>query len=102
MITQRRRTNLASFNISRLLVSVLLLLSLGGIAAADEAGESLKVDRLTFPVTLANGSAAEVVGYLYDKGSSGRDPRGDIQPQILGRAHHQRARVLVRGLHGRA
>lgn len=69
MITQRHRTSLASFNISRLLVSALLLLSLGGIAAADEISESLKVERLTFPVTLSNGSAAEVVGYLYYKGS---------------------------------
>ena len=62
MITQRRRTSLASFNISKLLVSALLLLSLGGIAAADDVGESLKIERLTFPVTLSNGSAAEVVG----------------------------------------
>jgi pimeloyl-ACP methyl ester carboxylesterase len=69
MITQRRRTNLASFNISRLLVVALLLLSLGGIAAADEVDSSLKVERLTFPVTLSNGSSAEVVGYLYYKGS---------------------------------
>jgi pimeloyl-ACP methyl ester carboxylesterase len=69
MITQRPRTSLASFNISRFLVSALLLLSLGGIAAAQEAGESLKVERLTFPVTLSNGSAAEVAGYLYYKGS---------------------------------
>ncbi|HEX6044097.1 MAG TPA: alpha/beta hydrolase [Pyrinomonadaceae bacterium] len=69
MITQPRRTNLASFNIFQLLVSALLLISLGGIAAADEVGESLKVERLTFPVTLSNGSAADVVGYLYYKGS---------------------------------
>ena len=69
MITQRHRTNLASINISRLLVFALLLLSLGGMAAAEEAGESLKVERLTFPVTLSDGSAAEVVGYLYYKGS---------------------------------
>ena len=69
MITQRHHTSLASFNISRLLVCALLLLSLGGIAAADEIGESLKVERLTFPVTLSNGSAADVVGYLYYKGS---------------------------------
>ena len=68
MFTQPRR-NLASLNISRLLVLALLLLSLGGIAAADETGESLKVERLTFPVTLSDGSAAEVVGYLYYKGS---------------------------------
>jgi pimeloyl-ACP methyl ester carboxylesterase len=68
MITQRRRTNLAT-NISRLLVFALLLLSFGGIAAADETDESLKVERLTFPVTLSNGSAAQVVGYLYYKGS---------------------------------
>ena len=69
MITQRRRTNLASFNVCKLLISALLLLSLGAIAAADETGESLKTQRLTFPVTLSNGSAAEVVGYLYYKGS---------------------------------
>lgn len=47
----------------------LLLLSFGGIAAAVETSESLKVERLTFPVTLSNGSGAEVVGYLYYKGS---------------------------------
>jgi pimeloyl-ACP methyl ester carboxylesterase len=69
MITQHRHTTLSSFNISKLLVAALLLLSLGGIAVADEAGESLKVERLTFPVTLSNGSAAEVVSYLYYKGS---------------------------------
>ena len=39
MITQRHRTSLASFNVSRLLVFALLLLSLAGIAAADEVGE---------------------------------------------------------------
>ena len=67
MITLRRRINLASF--SKLLISALLLLSFSGIAAAVQTGESLKVERLTFPVTLSNGSAAEVVGYLYYKGS---------------------------------
>lgn len=69
MITQPRRTNLASVYLSRLLGIALLLLSLGGIAAANETSESLKVERLTFPVTLSNGSAAKVVGYLYYKGS---------------------------------
>lgn len=68
MITQRRRTSLASFNVSRLLVSALLVLSLSGIAAAVDDG-SFKLERLTFPVTLSNGSDAEVVGYLYYKGS---------------------------------
>lgn len=68
MITQRRRTSLASFNVSRLLVSALLVLSLSGIAAAVD-DESFKLERLTFPVTLSNGSDAEVVGYLYYKGS---------------------------------
>ena len=69
MITQRRRTDIAYVNVFRLLAVVLLLLSLGGIAAADVPGESLKVERLSFPVTLSDGSAANVVGYLYYKGS---------------------------------
>jgi hypothetical protein len=70
MITQRRHTSLASINISRFLVLALLLLSLGEIAAADETSDSLKAERLTFPVTLSDGSAAQVVGYLYYKGSA--------------------------------
>ena len=53
----------------RLLAIALLLFSFAGAAAADEPGESIKVERLTFPVTLSDGSAAEVVGYLYYKGS---------------------------------
>ena len=69
MSIQRIRTGLAFNTAFRLLAVALLLLSFAAVAAADETPNDLKVERLTFPVTLADGSAAEVVGYLYYKGS---------------------------------
>jgi pimeloyl-ACP methyl ester carboxylesterase len=67
MKIQRNRTGLAHNTASRLLAVALLIFSFAGIAAADEAEANIQVQRVTFPVTLADGSAAEVVGYLYYK-----------------------------------
>lgn len=69
MTIHQNRTGIANHIVFRLLALTLLLFSFAGIAAADEQGQDIKVERLTFPVTLSDGSAAEVVGYLYYKGS---------------------------------
>jgi pimeloyl-ACP methyl ester carboxylesterase len=53
----------------RLLAFAVLLFSFAGVASADAPGESIKVERVSFPVTLSDGSPAEVVGHLYYKGS---------------------------------
>src|SRR5215207_4301707 len=63
-----------SYTAFRLLAIALILFSFAGVAAADETAadetaNDLKVERVSFPVTLADGSAGEVVGYLYYKGS---------------------------------
>src|SRR5829696_155304 len=58
-----------SYTAFRLLAIALILFSFAGVAAADETANDIKVERVSFPVTLADGSAAEVVGYLYYKGS---------------------------------
>lgn len=52
-----------------LLALVTLLIFGGAPARAQDLGESLKVDRLEFPVTLADGSHHTIVGYLYYHGS---------------------------------
>src|SRR5215208_7072399 len=69
MKIQRIHTGLANSNAFRLLAVALLVFSFAGVAAADETPNDIKVERVTFPVTLADGSPAEVVGYLYYKGS---------------------------------
>jgi len=69
MSIQRTRTGLAFNTAFRLLAIALLLTSFAAVASADETPNDFKVERLTFPVTLADGSAAEVAGYLYYKGS---------------------------------
>ena len=69
MSIQRIPTGLANRNAFRLLVIALFIFSFVGVAAADETPNDIKVERLSFPVTLADGSAAEVVGHLYYKGS---------------------------------
>ena len=69
MSIQRNRTGLADRGAFRLLALALVLFSFAGLAVAQEQANDIKVERLTFPVTLADGSAAEVVGYLYYKGS---------------------------------
>jgi pimeloyl-ACP methyl ester carboxylesterase len=54
-----------------ILCSVLVSLSAlttSGRASAS-AGERIRVERLTFPVTLTDGNTYDVVGYLYSKGS---------------------------------
>lgn len=69
MSIQRIRTGPARHTAFRLLAAALLLFSFAAVASADETPNDIKVERLSFPVTLADGSAAEVVGYLYYKGS---------------------------------
>ncbi|HEX7316732.1 MAG TPA: alpha/beta hydrolase [Pyrinomonadaceae bacterium] len=69
MFTQRNRTGLANRNAFRLFAVALALFCFAGLAAAREQANDIKVERVTFPVTLADGGPAEVVGYLYYKGS---------------------------------
>lgn len=69
MFIQRIHTALANSNTFRLLVIALFIFSFAGVAAADETPNDIKVERVTFPVTLSDGSPAEVAGYLYYKGS---------------------------------
>ena len=69
MSIQRIRTGLANSNAFRLLAIALLIFSFAAVAAADETPNDIKVERVSFPVTLADGSPAEVAGYLYYKGS---------------------------------
>ena len=68
MSIHRNRTGFAKYTFFRLLMLTLLLFSYAATAAANQ-GQDIKVERLTFSVTLSDGSAAEVVGYLYYKGS---------------------------------
>jgi pimeloyl-ACP methyl ester carboxylesterase len=71
--------------LSTLLVSATLTLAslaTSGSAAASECGGRIRVDRLVFPITLADGNTYDVVGYLYYKGTF----------------HHRRLQVLVHGL----
>jgi pimeloyl-ACP methyl ester carboxylesterase len=72
MSIHRTRKGISTRSVLRLLALTLLVFSLAATAAASdnvEQGQDVKVERLTFPVTLADGSAAEVVGRLYYKGS---------------------------------
>jgi pimeloyl-ACP methyl ester carboxylesterase len=52
-----------------LLALVALLTLCGAPSWAQDLGNSIKVDRLTFPVTLPDGSNHTIVGYLYYHGS---------------------------------
>ena len=69
MTIQRNRTGRAGRTAFSLLAFAFLLFSLAGMALADETPNDIKVERVGFPVTLADGSQAEVAGYLYYKGS---------------------------------
>src|SRR5215212_2106198 len=69
MNIQRIHTALVNGNAFRLLAVAFLLFSFAVAAAADETPNDFKVERVSFPVTLADGSPAEVAGYLYYKGS---------------------------------
>jgi hypothetical protein len=53
----------------KLLALALLIFSFNATAPAAESGESVKVERVTFDVTLSDGASYEVAGYLYYKGS---------------------------------
>ena len=68
MSTHRNSGTLVKASL-RLLAFAVLLFSFAAVASADETPNDIKVERLTFPVTLADGSAAEIVGNLYYKGS---------------------------------
>lgn len=68
-----RRSNDASRRLGntslRLLALALLVFAFGSNAFAAEQGNSIKVDRVSFPVTLSDGNTYEVAGYLYYQGS---------------------------------
>src|ERR1044071_6806864 len=53
----------------RLVALALFLFSFTSAALADEPGESIKVERTTFAVTLSDGNTYNVAGWLYYKGS---------------------------------
>jgi pimeloyl-ACP methyl ester carboxylesterase len=69
MSIQRNLTGLANRNAFRLFAFALLIFSFAAVASAQEQAQDIKVERVTFPVTLADGGAAEVAGHLYYKGS---------------------------------
>jgi pimeloyl-ACP methyl ester carboxylesterase len=69
MSTRRNRINLAKDTAVRLFAIAILIISLGAIASAVESDNSIKVERVSLPVTLSDGGPAEVAGYLYYKGS---------------------------------
>ena len=69
MSNRRNLTRLAKDTRVRLFALALLLLSFTAHASAAEPGESIKVERVSFPVTLSDGNTYEVAGYLYYKGS---------------------------------
>lgn len=50
-------------------IVIMLLISLGRAALPTQAAESLKVDRVTFNVTVPGVGPAQIVGYLYCHGS---------------------------------
>ena len=58
----------ATFRAAALVVLVALV-GIPAPASAQDLGNSIKVDKLAFPVTLPDGSAATIAGYLYYHGS---------------------------------
>src|SRR5215207_4716409 len=69
MSTHKHRTRLLKETALRLLALALLVFTLNATADAAEQGNSIKVDRVSFPVTLSDGNTYEVAGYLYYQGS---------------------------------
>jgi pimeloyl-ACP methyl ester carboxylesterase len=69
MSTHNNRTKLLKDTALKLLALALVIFSFAATAAADEPGESIKVERTSFPVTLSDGNTYEVAGWLYYKGS---------------------------------
>jgi pimeloyl-ACP methyl ester carboxylesterase len=69
MSTQRNRINSARDTAFKLLAVALLLLSFNAAASAAEPNESIKVERVSFPVALSDGNTYEVAGHLYYQGS---------------------------------
>lgn len=53
----------------RLIAPALLIFAFNSIAIAAGQGNSIKVERVSFPVTLSDGNTYEVAGYLYYRGS---------------------------------
>lgn len=66
---QRERTSLAVWTIFRLTAVVAILFTLTSAVFARESSQSIKVDRVNFPVTLSDGNTYKVAGYLYYQGS---------------------------------
>lgn len=69
MSTHNNRTRLLKDTSLRLIALALLVFTLNSIAKADAQDDSIKVERVSFPVTLSDGNTYEVAGYLYYKGS---------------------------------
>jgi pimeloyl-ACP methyl ester carboxylesterase len=69
MSIQGTRTGFVNRAAFRLLAFALLLFAFAAAAAAQEQANDIKVERVSFPVTLAGGGEANIVGYLYYKGS---------------------------------
>ena len=69
MSIRRNHTGLVNRTAFRLLAFALLLFSFAIVASAQEQANDIKVERVSFPVRLAGGGGANIVGYLYYKGS---------------------------------
>ncbi|HEX8353751.1 MAG TPA: alpha/beta fold hydrolase, partial [Pyrinomonadaceae bacterium] len=66
---QRERAAAAAWMILRLTAAAVLLCSLSYAAFAAEPSGDIKVDRVSFPVTLSDGKTYDVAGRLYYRGS---------------------------------
>lgn len=69
MSNHRNRKNLLKDTALRLLALALLIFSFNATADSAAPGRSIKVERVSFPVTLSDGNTYEVAGYLYYHGS---------------------------------
>ena len=66
---QRERTALAVRATLKFAATVAVLFTLTSAAFARESAQSIKVERVSFPVTLSDGKTYEVAGHLYYQGS---------------------------------
>jgi pimeloyl-ACP methyl ester carboxylesterase len=69
MTIHNNRTRLSNGTVLRFLALALLVFTLNSNADAAVQDNSIKVERVSFPVTLSDGNTYEVAGYLYYKGS---------------------------------
>lgn len=69
MRTQLNHLSRLARTSARLCLTLLALFTFVSVSAAAQPGESIKVERLTFPVTLSDGISYDVAGYLYYHGS---------------------------------